>query len=157
MDMLIVILKKKLNLRKIKMEICDWLKNYWVEELTFTALANGKRKLWRRNVNSFRNVEDTALIHIVDCIVGLKRFYSNSSLSSSKRIIPRGKLPLVESKIKLQSLKVQGKKFKFSVCHKRLTSFSNNINQEQLTKNCDQVNFGWSFNDQKQCSQKHLN
>ena len=48
MDMLIVILKKKLSLRKIKMEICDWLKNYWVEELTFTALANGKRKLWRR-------------------------------------------------------------------------------------------------------------
>lgn len=156
MDMLILILKKKLNLRKIKMEICDWLKNYWVEELTFTALANVNSDE-EVNVNSFRNVEDTALIHIVDCIVGLKRFYSNSSLSSSKRIIPRGKLPLVESKIKLQSLKVQGKKFKFSVCHKRLTLFSNNINQEQLTKNCDQANFGWSFNDQKQCSQKCLN
>lgn len=156
MDMLILILKKKLNLRKIKMEICDWLKNYWVEELKFTALANVNSDE-EVNVNSFRNVEDTALIHIVDCIVGLKRFYSNSSLSSSKRIIPRGKLPLVESKIKLQPLKVQGKKFKFSVCHKRLTPFSNNINQEQLTKNCDQANFGWSFNDQKQCSQKCLN
>ena len=130
-------------------ELKNWRLRHWQ-----TANVNSDEEV---NVNSFRNVEDTALIHIVDCIVGLKRFYSNSSLSSSKRIIPWGKLPLVESKIKLQSLKVQGKKFKFSVCHQRLTSFSNNINQEQLTKNCDQVNFGWSFNDQKQCSRKHLN
>ena len=121
-------------------ELKNWRLRHWQ-----TANVNSDEEV---NANSFRNVEDTALIHIVCCTVGLKRFNSGSSLSSSKRIIPRGKLPLVESKIKPQSLKVQGKKFKFSVCHKRLTSLPNYINQEQLTKNCDQVNFGWSFNDQ---------
>lgn len=115
-------------------ELKNWRLRHWQ-----TANVNSDEEV---NANSFRNVEDTALIHIVCCTVGLKRFNSGSSLSSSKRIIPRGKLPLVESKIKPQSLKVQGKKFKFSVCHKRLTSLPNYINQEQLTKNCDQVNFG---------------